>query len=469
MVKIKPHNMKKIALFIAISFAFIACETENETINNEQNLSYDALSEDNSLGKYKGVFTTLDSESRAKVDITIKDATNFVEKLITQNGYKSTATFTFENGTAVDVFATKAIELGEGINNLEFVAENISFLFSVNDDGTNPTLTNVIYNNKPSAVLIKKHTNRAPVDMITGTYACVECQDHPNLNAGMDQTFNIVLTDNGDGTSIIDTQVLLGSSEYLGLGDQNNCNTNGVLTTCNIEGVFDAVGGTSISWDGSHDFNNEAAGANDCSDFDGTWSWITTNYGTISGTFASSVTSCNPQQQVFAVEDFDGGTPAWSNMPSIPYFNTENGSDYFGPSDGTAGQNSGSINYLNISENFLYIQDLNSPNGTTGFADVVFADVNVANATGITLSFDYDVVGFDGGDNVNYTLTLDGAEQTEVGLIIGMNSPNSVTEEGTISLAIPDGTTTLGFKLSVKQNGGNDYAGFDNFKIEGVQ
>ena len=123
MVQIKNNLMRKIALLFVLSFAFLACETDNETLNNNQNLTFDSLSENNNIGKYKGVFTTLDSESRATVEITITDATTFVATL----GNRATAKFTFEDGSIISAIATRSLELGEGIQDLEFTSNEMSF------------------------------------------------------------------------------------------------------------------------------------------------------------------------------------------------------------------------------------------------------------------------------------------------------------------------------------------------------
>lgn len=459
--------MRKIALLFVLSFAFLACETDNETLNNNQNLTFDSLSENNNIGKYKGVFTTLDSESRATVEITITDATTFVATL----GNRATAKFTFEDGSIISAIATRSLELGEGIQDLEFTSNEMSFSFSVNDDGTNPKLSNVLYTNKQGAVVLKKHTNRAPVTPITGTYECVTCGDHPNLNAGDTQTFNVVVSDiEMDGLFDITTQVLLGSTEFLGDAIQDgDCTVAGSLTTCDTGGFFDVVDGTFISWDGTHIYNNQMSSPSDCSDFDGTWSWTTINYGVITGTYASTVTACVPTQQVIALEDFDGGLPSWSSTPSIAYFTNGSGDDFFGPSDGMTGGNSDDVNFANITGNFLFVQDLANGNGGTNVGDpatLTFDDVDVSTASGITVSFDYDVFGFDAGDDVFYTIVLDGVDQTPVQLV---NGTSNFSVEGNLTEMIPDGTLTVGLIFSVKQNGAADYAGFDNFKIEGLR
>ena len=103
--------MRKFALLFALSFAFLACETETEILNNDQNLTFDSFSENSNIGKYKGVFTTLDSESRATVEITITDATTFAATY----GNRATALFTFEDGSTVLATATRSIEIGQAI------------------------------------------------------------------------------------------------------------------------------------------------------------------------------------------------------------------------------------------------------------------------------------------------------------------------------------------------------------------
>lgn len=114
---------------------------------------------------------------------------------------------------------------------------------------------------------------------------------------------------------------------------------------------------------------------------------------------------------------------------------------------------------------FWGVQDLN---GNCGGASetMTFATTSVATHTGVTIQFDYNIVGYDNGDNVFYTVILDGVAQPEVQLVTGggFSTGGFLTE----TVNIPNGTNTVGFILRVVQNGGSDYAGFDNFILNGT-
>ena len=160
-----------------------------------------------------------------------------------------------------------------------------------------------------------------------------------------------------------------------------------------------------------------------------------------------------------AIQDFDTGN-TWSFSSDVAFF--DNGSDgFFGitSSLGTLG--------TGLTDNFLGVRDLDDEgdNGTGGDATITFSAVNVSAYSSISVSFNYDVDGFDTGDNVQYQILINGVGQGIVN-IVSSGSPSST--DGTINEAIPDGTTTVGLQLILNQNGGSDYAGFDEFQITGT-
>ena len=113
-----------------------------------------------------------------------------------------------------------------------------------------------------------------------------------------------------------------------------------------------------------------------------------------------------------------------------------------------------------------YVRDLASPSGTTtgAWGTLTFASVDVSAYENISISFDYDVNGFDNGDDVKYQVFLDGIGQPEVLLVDGNSNLNV---DGTETIAIPNGTSAVYIVFSVKQNGASDNAQFDNFQILG--
>ena len=151
----------------------------------------------------------------------------------------------------------------------------------------------------------------------------------------------------------------------------------------------------------------------------------------------------------------------WGYTSDVPFF--DNGTDgFFGITDSS---NGGFGNITTLTNNFLGILDLDDEgvNGTSGFATISFNTIDISGAaSGVTLSFDYAFFEFDTGDDVYYTITIDGAPQTEIQLINGLSNL-SVT--GSVSTIIPAGSLNVGLSIRIRQDGAGDYAGFDNFAI----
>jgi hypothetical protein len=111
------------------------------------------------------------------------------------------------------------------------------------------------------------------------------------------------------------------------------------------------------------------------------------------------------------------------------------------------------------------ITDLNGNCGGTGFESITFATTNVSAYTGVTVSFDYRVFGWDNGDDMKYEVFEDGTGQGEV-LFVDGNS-NLTAGWTTVTINITPGTSTVSLVLSAKQNGG-DYGGWDNVTLDGT-
>lgn len=118
---------------------------------------------------------------------------------------------------------------------------------------------------------------------------------------------------------------------------------------------------------------------------------------------------------------------------------------------------------------FWGIQDLANANGGTATGDsgtISFVSYTIPANTNVSVSFDYDVVGFDAGDDVDYEVFENGTSKGIVNLVVGASGGTS--SSGTESISITAGTDSVSIKLYVTQNGGSDYAGFDNFKVTSV-
>lgn len=162
-------------------------------------------------------------------------------------------------------------------------------------------------------------------------------------------------------------------------------------------------------------------------------------------------------QETLAIQDFSGGTPLWNNTTDPAPFDASCAS-------GDVWNNVASLNNINtLDGNFWGVQDLNAPCGTADFGTLTFPNVTIPTGyTGTVLSFDYDVFEYDNGDEVKYEVFIGGVSQGEVILVDGASN---LSANGTVTIPIPDGSTTVSIIISVKQNGGGDYAGFDNIQV----
>lgn len=190
--------------------------------------------------------------------------------------------------------------------------------------------------------------------------------------------------------------------------------------------------------------------------------------------FVLLLSTCARAQDTVAVMNFDGTAPEMAVSTDVAFF--DNNSDgFFGihdangdPNDGTpTDTGDGNASDVALVDNvfmigdFLFVNDLDDE-GDNGApeATVTFGPVTVTGETSVIFSFQYEVDGFDNGDDVFYTLVLDGTDQTEVQFVDGDGGVSS----GTVSIVVPDGTNTVGLKLRIDQNG-DDAAGFDNFLV----
>ncbi|MDT0559390.1 T9SS type A sorting domain-containing protein [Ichthyenterobacterium sp. W332] len=163
-------------------------------------------------------------------------------------------------------------------------------------------------------------------------------------------------------------------------------------------------------------------------------------------------------------QDFDGASPEWTYTNDIPFFDNGWGTDgYYGLIDISSAS---PLDYENFSGNILGENDLNDEgdNGTTGFAEITFATIDISNYENVKLSFDWDIDGYVNNNNdAQYRLILDGVNQPRVFLLDGNGAIDS--DEGTLSLDIPEGTNTVALEIRVRNNRLLGFSGFDNFKL----
>lgn len=160
-----------------------------------------------------------------------------------------------------------------------------------------------------------------------------------------------------------------------------------------------------------------------------------------------------------AVQDFDANLSWNYTLTPTPY----NVSGDIWDVVSNIGAGSTNIDLVNL--NYLGCRDLDNPNGGGSFAHQIdFVNVNVSSLTNPRISFDYDVFEFDNGDDVTYEVFHDDVSQGVVTLI---NGAGNLTVEGTETIVIPPSVTNVRLSLMIAQNGADDYAGFDNFRVFG--
>jgi len=383
--------MKKLALAIimAFTFSFISC---NEDVNELNEASTDlrlATPEvKTNIGTYKGVFTTLDSEYRGIVEVEIRDTEN------NNSVTKSFHTATIEMQTGDIAFATSRdiVSAGQLTNNISFSSDEVTFVFSVNGDGSNPVISNVIYNDTTSDIIIAKHTTRAPVTGLNGSYNCIGC----NVSQ---KTFNFVIANDGTGNQTYTTQVNFNGQTYSnGAGYQNNCAADinePTLTFCNaFSGIssgtnvgFEINGdpNKTVTWDGEINYNNEAAGGgNDCTSIIGNWNFTNLNNPAQnkSGVFTSDNTNSCLTELVF--EGFGGATQSYTT--SIPEFVTGNGYFIKTNGDDIVSRNV-QLNGI-IADYFFAAQDIDA-NGDPLPVYLTFENINVSSYNTIYFSAEF--------------------------------------------------------------------------------
>ena len=176
-------------------------------------------------------------------------------------------------------------------------------------------------------------------------------------------------------------------------------------------------------------------------------------------------------QTTIAIQNFDEINPEWDFTNNIPFFDN-NADGFFGihdgdndsdPNDTGIATGVNALNLLHLENDFLFINDLNDEgdNGTNDEAILAFSTFNISTYTNVFLSFDYEIVGFDSADYIQYEIIEDGLSTVII------NLPKN--DSGTISMPIQNKTKFVSINLIIKQNGADDYAGIDNIKLQGEE
>jgi uncharacterized repeat protein (TIGR01451 family) len=123
----------------------------------------------------------------------------------------------------------------------------------------------------------------------------------------------------------------------------------------------------------------------------------------------------------------------------------------------------------NTGSNLWAMRDLNNPNGGGAFAHTLeFSDVNVSGYAEVEISFAYNVFEYDSGDRLDYQVFFDGAGQGEVALFTGSGNASTAGWETEV-ITVPDSVMQVSLVLSATQDGGGDYAAWDDIMITGLE
>lgn len=350
---------------VALGLLVVSCSVDNAEVNNETaDLTQQIANDNSSLGIYKGVFSTMNSEERGVVEIRLSN-NNF-----------ATAIIQMVSGDKEILKSDNKVVAGSGIFELNFSAtsvDGISFKFSVGADGSFPTLSDVTYKALASDIMVVKETSRAPVVPVTGTYAID--------GGGPSDTFSIIFnTGSGAGNDTDITTMIMRSGFNVGNttgNSQSACTSNAFSGSCGIAGsTVTLPGGQTVSWTGTHIYDLSGA---DCSRAGGTW----TSTGGPSGTWISDAT-CSI---ILDFEDFEDTTTTY--VPSVPDDLTDIANrNYFGIIGPFTATPPVDISYMNVQGSGYYgAQDTDSANsGPVSTIELVWTDLPVGNFTNLNVS-----------------------------------------------------------------------------------
>ena len=489
--------MKKLFYAFTVALLVASCSVDtNELTNQEQDLTQELANNKSNLGLYKGVFTTVDSKYRAKVDIIFPNK-NIMAASVNPTNYP-TATLTTQDGDVYEAKANKEVYKGEAISNLEFSSKAFKFTFSADEYGENVTVENVVFKNTSSSILAAKSTSESPIVNFTGTYNCVDCGNPEPM------TFNVMISNDGTGDQTYSTQMNFNGQTYFGDGVQNGCTvdaTNGDLTFCNAESgdgvssVGFTVGTNSypVEWTGQMGYSTNTP---NCSELVGLWYFRRGTSAEKSGTFRTDSSFRCLDNIVF--EDFEDADVNY--ISSVPEF-VDGSGDYFSRTDG----NNISVTFTDIIGNsFFAAQDIDGfPSGSTGATEnesIIFENLDVSLYSTIYFDalFAEDDDGsnqdWDGSDFLNVEYSFDGGttwtsffaiENESDGTnavpridtnLDGTGDGEEITDTFKPFRAAfenntsnnPTNSTTVSIRISISLNSGDEDIAFDNVLIRGL-
>lgn len=143
-------------------------------------------------------------------------------------------------------------------------------------------------------------------------------------------------------------------------------------------------------------------------------------------------------------------TPAAYNIPAAEDFWTDTTStNQISPATGNR---------------FWYILDLENPTtGSLFFHTLDFAPINVSAFSNNTLTFKYYTIGYEAADSIGYIIETNNGTTWDFSKYVDLN--RNTLAWTAVEVPVPTNAPFVRLRLMVKQNGGSDYAGFDDVQI----
>jgi len=170
--------------------------------------------------------------------------------------------------------------------------------------------------------------------------------------------------------------------------------------------------------------------------------------------------SLNAQSTIVS-QNFEAAGDTWNYSPyPSPYNILEDTWDTVASLNGGAiTPQSGSL--------FWGMRDLDNPNGGGAFRHrLTFDVIDISSYSNVTVSFYYYTDGYDSNDSIFYNVQYDNGTTWPLAGDIELDKNTLAWTE--VSINVPSGTNYVRLQLSARQNGGSDYAGFDNIILMGT-
>ena len=114
--------------------------------------------------------------------------------------------------------------------------------------------------------------------------------------------------------------------------------------------------------------------------------------------------------------------------------------------------------------NFWYMRDLDNPNGgTEDFHTMDFDAVDVSGFLVNAVTFKYNTIGYEPDDSIGYIIETTPGTDFDMANYVPLSRSTDTWE--TVFINLPVGISTVRLRLMAKQNGGSDFAGFDDVSL----